>query len=99
MAMPVYPTIIVPGITASNLLDAYPLPPETLWKVLHKDYERVALHPDDLRYEVKEPARVGLRPGSLSHQWRGRISPSRGLSPGWLSARSALSLPRLRGIP
>ncbi len=58
MAMPVYPTIIVPGITASHLLDAYPLPPETIWKVLHKDYERVALHPDDLRYEVKEPARV-----------------------------------------
>lgn len=58
MAMPVYPTIIIPGITASQLLDAYPLPPETIWKVLHKDYERVALHPDDLRYEVKEPARV-----------------------------------------
>ena len=56
MAMPVYPTIIIPGITASHLLDAYPLPPETIWRVLHKDYERVVLHPDDLRYEVKEPA-------------------------------------------
>ena len=58
MSMPVYPTIVVPGITASHLLDAYPLPPETVWRVLRKDYERIALHPDDLRYEVKEPARV-----------------------------------------
>ena len=58
MTMPVYPTIFVPGITASHLLDVYPLPPETVWKVLRKDYERIALHPDDLRYEVKEPARV-----------------------------------------
>lgn len=58
MAMPAYPTIVVPGVTASYLEDAYPLPPERVWSVLTKEYERVALHPDDLRYEAAEPARV-----------------------------------------
>lgn len=58
MAMPPYPTIVVPGITASYLLDGYPLPPETIWSVLTKEYERAALHPDDLRFEAAEPALV-----------------------------------------
>ncbi|MGO9951613.1 MAG: esterase/lipase family protein [Dissulfurispiraceae bacterium] len=57
------PTIVVPGITASYLQDEYPLPPETVWSVLIKAYERIALHPNDLRYEALEPARV--RPGQL----------------------------------
>ncbi|MGD0886223.1 MAG: alpha/beta hydrolase [Thermodesulfovibrionales bacterium] len=62
MTLP-YPTIVVPGITASYLQDSYPLPPETVWSVLTKDYGRIALHPNDLRYEAQEPARV--RPGEL----------------------------------
>jgi pimeloyl-ACP methyl ester carboxylesterase len=57
------PTIVVPGITASCLQDEYPLPSETVWSLLTKDYERIALHPNDLRYEVIEPARV--RPGQI----------------------------------
>jgi pimeloyl-ACP methyl ester carboxylesterase len=60
MAMPVYPTIVIPGITATYLQDEYPLSPETVWSVLKKDYERVALHPDNLRYEAQEPARVAF---------------------------------------
>jgi pimeloyl-ACP methyl ester carboxylesterase len=52
------PVIVIPGITAAYLDDRYPLPPETIWSVLSKDYERAALHPDDLRYEAIEPALV-----------------------------------------
>ncbi|MBL28868.1 MAG: hypothetical protein CMM50_15100 [Rhodospirillaceae bacterium] len=52
------PVIVVPGITASYLQDDYPVSPETIWGVVHKDYERAALHPDNLRYEAREPARV-----------------------------------------
>lgn len=57
MTLP-YPTIVVPGITASYLTDEYPLPPDTVWRVLTKEYERIALHPNDLRYEAMGPARV-----------------------------------------
>ena len=59
----VYPVIVVPGITATYLNDEYPLPPETVWKVLEKDYDRIVLHPNDLRYEAREPAR--LMPGQI----------------------------------
>jgi hypothetical protein len=59
MAIP-YPVIVVPGITATYLTDEYPLPQETVWRVLERKYERIALHPNDLRYEAVEPAR--LRP-------------------------------------
>lgn len=52
------PVIFVPGITASYLRDEIPLPPETIWAVIRKNYEQAALHPDDLRYEAREPARV-----------------------------------------
>ncbi|MBI3513818.1 MAG: alpha/beta hydrolase [Proteobacteria bacterium] len=58
MAMPCYPTIVVPGITAAYLRDSYPLPPEDVWTVLTKDYGRVSLHPDNLRYEAQEPALI-----------------------------------------
>jgi len=53
-----YPTIVVPGITATFLRDFYSLPPEHTWKVMPwtKDYDRIALHPDNLRYEAQEPA-------------------------------------------
>ena len=53
-----YPVVVVPGITASHLRDEYQLPPELVWGVLERDYARVALHPDNLRYEALEPARV-----------------------------------------
>ncbi|MCH7527647.1 MAG: alpha/beta fold hydrolase [Planctomycetes bacterium] len=53
------PVVFVPGITATTLEDYYPLDPEKVWTaVLRKDYERISLHPDDLRYEGREPARV-----------------------------------------
>jgi pimeloyl-ACP methyl ester carboxylesterase len=54
----VNPVIVIPGITASHLHDQYPLSPERVWGVLSKDYDRVALHPDNLKYEAQEPARV-----------------------------------------
>jgi len=61
--MLVNPVIFIPGITAAYLDDRYPLPPETIWSVLTKEYERAALHPDDIRYEAIEPALV--RSGQL----------------------------------
>lgn len=61
--MPRTPVIVVPGITASYLDDRYPLPPDTIWSVLTKEYERAALHPDNVRFEAMEPALV--RSGQL----------------------------------
>ena len=52
------PVIFVPGITASDLDDAYPVKPERVWGMLTKAWERIQLHPDDIRYEQVEPARV-----------------------------------------
>jgi pimeloyl-ACP methyl ester carboxylesterase len=53
------PVIVIPGITATELLDDYPLNTEDVWSMIfNKDYERIALHPDDLRYEAIEPAHV-----------------------------------------
>lgn len=61
------PVIVIPGITASYLRDEYPLPPEIVWNVLSKAYERAALHPEDISdkagrpvrsYEAQEPARI-----------------------------------------
>jgi pimeloyl-ACP methyl ester carboxylesterase len=53
------PVIVVPGITATSLVDDYPLKADQLWSmVFNKEYERIALHPDDLRYEAVEPAHV-----------------------------------------
>lgn len=58
MALP-NPVVVVPGITASDLCDAYAVSPEAVWTtLLHKNWERLVLHPDDLRYELREPARV-----------------------------------------
>jgi len=53
-----YPVIVVPGITATYLKDDYQLPPEYVWTVMTKKFERLALHPNDLRYEAVEPARL-----------------------------------------
>lgn len=53
------PVVVVPGITATELDDEYPVRTERLWDMLfERAYERIALHPDDLRYEAREPARV-----------------------------------------
>ena len=38
--------------------DEYPIPPEVVWSVVTKNFDRAILHPNDLRYELKEPARV-----------------------------------------
>ena len=57
--MPISPVIVIPGITASDLHDEYELPPEAVWTtVLKRRYDRVTLHPEDQRYELREPARV-----------------------------------------
>lgn len=56
------PVIVVPGITATDFHDDYPHGSDHIWSMVrHKDFERIALHPDDLRYEAREPAHV--RPG------------------------------------
>jgi len=52
------PVVFVPGITASELRDEYPVDFETVWALVTKDYARVALHPDDPRYEAQQPSRV-----------------------------------------
>lgn len=53
------PVIVIPGITATNLDDFYPIPPESVWSAaLNKKYDRFALHPDNILYEAREPARV-----------------------------------------
>lgn len=53
------PTIVIPGITATALRDEYELPPEEVWTTFRpRRYQRIALHPRDLRYEIREPARV-----------------------------------------
>jgi pimeloyl-ACP methyl ester carboxylesterase len=58
-----YPVIVVPGITATYLRDDYSLPPDFPWTVMTKDFARAQLHPDDPRYEARQPAR--LRPDQL----------------------------------
>jgi pimeloyl-ACP methyl ester carboxylesterase len=52
------PVIFVPGITGTYLRDEYQLPPDRVWGVLEHNYARVALHPNDPRFEALEPARV-----------------------------------------
>ena len=53
------PVIVIPGITATSLVDDYPLKADEIWTmVFSKEYDRVALHPDDMRYEAVEPAHV-----------------------------------------
>jgi pimeloyl-ACP methyl ester carboxylesterase len=52
------PVIVVPGITASNLRDHYVLDPAPVWSITTKAWDRITLHPNDLRYERAEPARI-----------------------------------------
>lgn len=65
--MPISPVIVIPGITASDLHDEYELPPEAVWTTaLKRRYNRITLHPEDQRYELREPARVTPRGPSRS---------------------------------
>ncbi|MFT3780794.1 MAG: hypothetical protein QM790_02185 [Nibricoccus sp.] len=52
------PVIVIPGITASDLRDEYSTETERIWSLLSKQYERVYLHPDNVRYEARQPAIV-----------------------------------------
>ncbi len=52
------PVIFVPGVTATNLRDLYPIPPDTVWSLLTHEYERVGLHPEDYRFEGQLPAQI-----------------------------------------
>ena len=52
------PVILIPGITGTYLRDEYEIPPDRVWGLIEHNYVRVALHPDDPRYEALEPARV-----------------------------------------
>jgi pimeloyl-ACP methyl ester carboxylesterase len=52
------PVIGIPGFTATELKHEYPQDIERVFGVLSKDYQRIALHPDDQRYEAQEPARI-----------------------------------------
>lgn len=58
-----HPVIVVPGISASKLRDTYPVQPELVWQVLPfmRDYDRVSLHPEDLRYERWKAGRDPVR--------------------------------------
>lgn len=52
------PVIVVPGVTATDLRDLYPLPADKIWGTFTRVYERVGLHPEDQRYEATLPAQV-----------------------------------------
>ena len=54
----VHPIIVVPGVTATNLRDLYPMPPDTLWSLLTHEFDRVALHPENFDHEAVQPAQV-----------------------------------------
>ncbi len=58
MPRPQPPVVVVPGITATHLRDEYPVGPEGVWGILRKSWDRIQLHPDDVRWEQLEPARV-----------------------------------------
>lgn len=67
MATTINPVIFLPGILGSELRDAYDVDPARVFSArtlmplmdrLSDDYERIALHPDNPRYERIEPARV-----------------------------------------
>jgi hypothetical protein len=53
--------ILVPGIKGSTLRDEYPTTPETVWSLAQavmSAYDRITLHPYNVHYEAREPARV-----------------------------------------
>jgi hypothetical protein len=76
--------IFVPGIMGSTLRDLYPTDPELVWsplKLLLNNYDRITLHPNDVRYELQEPARVvadqvfGICYSELIEELRHNLSP------------------------
>lgn len=59
------PVIVVHATTGSLLWDHYPVDPERVWDptagighLPRKEFLRIALHPEQPRYEAQEPARV-----------------------------------------
>lgn len=81
------PVIFLPGIMGSTLRDEYQVSPDTVWsvgKAAFKSYDRITLHPDDLRFEVKEPARVvrdhvfSLFYGEIIEELRFNLTPQPG---------------------
>jgi hypothetical protein len=58
MAQRCAPVIVLTGITGTCLRDAYPVAPEYVWAALTRDYERVRMHPDNMRLEATQPARI-----------------------------------------
>ena len=52
------PVILLAGITGNYLRDTYPIPPDVVWSALTKDFTRLQLHPDNIRYEAQQPSRV-----------------------------------------
>ncbi|HEU0210500.1 MAG TPA: hypothetical protein VFQ78_16170 [Candidatus Udaeobacter sp.] len=78
------PVIFIPGIMGSVLRDQYPVDPEAVWsplKLLIKSYERITLHPSDVRYELIEPARINadqvfvLIYGEIIEEMRHNLTP------------------------
>ena len=65
------PVIVVPGIQASGLEDFYPIPSEERWSAIqHKEFERIALHPDNVLLR-------GRRAGAGPADWGRFRSPTR----------------------
>lgn len=52
------PVVVIPGITATVLRDLYPPKPDSVWTMTNKEWERVAMHPDDRGREERQPSRV-----------------------------------------
>lgn len=52
------PVIVAAGMLGTSLLDEYDMPQNTVWGMLEHDYARIALHPNDRRFEVRGPSRV-----------------------------------------
>ena len=54
------PVVVIPGITATNLHDWYSVDPELVWGALpfQREYDRIAMHPDNLALERVEPSLV-----------------------------------------
>ncbi|MCC7384638.1 MAG: alpha/beta hydrolase [Deltaproteobacteria bacterium] len=79
-----HPVIVLPGILGTELRDQYPVSADTVWSaLLNKDYDRITLHPRDLRYELTEPSRVtegnpfDLPYGELIEELRHELSPAK----------------------
>lgn len=78
-----YPVIVIPATTGTALLDYYPVDPDEVWgAIMHQEYPRLSMHPDNLVYEAKEPARIraanafGIVYGDLIGALRHELSPS-----------------------